>query len=70
MMELLKTNDAVLISYASVLLEGEGIAYTVFDTNMSVLEGSIGVLPKSLMVDTARINDARKLMNAAGVTPC
>ena len=70
MMELLKTNDAVLISYASVLLEGEGIAYSVFDTNMSVLEGSIGVLPKRLMVDTARINDARKLMNAAGVTPC
>jgi hypothetical protein len=70
MTELLYTNDAVLISYASALLAGEGIIYTVFDTNMSILEGSIGVLPKRLMVDPARIDEARQLMDAAGIMPC
>jgi len=42
MKELLRSNDAVLISYVSALLEEEGIGFMVADTNMSVLEGSIG----------------------------
>ncbi len=70
MTELLKTNDVVLISYATALLAGENIAHTVFDTNMSVLEGSIGILPKRLMVDPERLDEARELMHAAGVMPC
>ena len=42
MKELLRSNDPVLISYVSALLEEDGIAFMVADTNMSVLEGSIG----------------------------
>ena len=45
MKELLRSNDAVLISYVSALLEEEGIGFMVADTNMSVLEGSVGALP-------------------------
>ena len=70
MKELLNTNDAVLISYATALLRDAGIEHTVFDANMSVIEGSIGVLPRRLMVESARFDDASALMTDAGITPC
>ena len=70
MTELLTTNDAVLISYASALLDGEGIPYAIFDSNMSIVEGSIGVLPRRLMVDPEWLSQAQRLMDEAGVTPC
>ena len=44
MKELLRTNDPVLLSYVSALLEEGDIGFIVADTNMSVLEGSIGDL--------------------------
>lgn len=50
MKELLRTNDPTLIAFASALLEGEGIEFFEMDVHMSVLEGSIGVLPRRLMV--------------------
>lgn len=50
MKELLRTNDPTLIAFASALLEGEGIEFFQMDVHMSVLEGSIGVLPRRLMV--------------------
>ena len=70
MRELLNSNDAVLISYATALLRDAGIEYSVFDGNMSIVEGSIGVLPRRLMVDPDRFEDASALMADAGVTPC
>ena len=45
MVELLRTNDAVLISAIEALLSGAGIAHVVVDQNISVLEGSIGAFP-------------------------
>lgn len=50
MKELLRSNDPTVIAFASALLEGEGIETFVMDVHMSVLEGSIGVLPRRLMV--------------------
>lgn len=50
MKELLRTNDPTAIAFAKVLLEGEGIDCFEMDVHMSVLEGSIGVLPRRLMV--------------------
>lgn len=50
MKELLRTNDPTVIAYATALLDGEGIACFQFDVNMSVLEGSIGIMPRRLMV--------------------
>ncbi|MEM7424534.1 MAG: DUF2007 domain-containing protein [Pseudomonadota bacterium] len=70
MKELLNTNDAVLISYATALLRDAGIGHTIFDGNMSVVEGSIGVLPRRLMVETERFDDASALMTDAGIMPC
>lgn len=50
MKEVLRTIDPLTITRASGLLEAEGIVAFQFDQHMSVLEGSIGVLPRRLMV--------------------
>lgn len=50
MRELLRTTDPTIIPYVSALLNGEGIDCFPMDVHMSVLEGSIGVLPRRLMV--------------------
>lgn len=70
MRELLNTNDVVLISYATALLRDAGIEHTVFDGNMSLVEGSIGILPRRLMVETGRFKDANALMTDAGIISC
>jgi tRNA1Val (adenine37-N6)-methyltransferase len=48
--EVLKTNNPVLLDYARVLLADAGIGAVVFDTHTSVIEGSLGILPRRLMV--------------------
>ena len=50
MKELLRTTELTSIAFAQVLLRGEGIACFEFDVNSSTLEGSIGILPRRLMV--------------------
>jgi len=50
MKELLRTTDPTVIAYATALLDAEGIAVFAMDVHMSVLEGSIGILPQRLMV--------------------
>ena len=53
MRELLRTNDPTLVAFATALLEGEDIDCFQMDVHMSVLEGSIGILPRRLMVRDA-----------------
>ncbi len=65
MRELLRTNDMVLLSYASTLLAENGLHATVLDTHMSVLDGSIGALPRRLMVVEAELDKAREVLAAA-----
>lgn len=67
MKELLRSNDAVLISYVSALLEAEGIGFMVADTNMSVLEGSIGALPRRVLVESDEAGRARRILTEAGI---
>ena len=50
MKELLRTTDPTIIAYATALLQGEDIEVFQSDVHMSVLEGSIGILPRRLMV--------------------
>ena len=52
MKELLRTTDPTIIAYATALLQGEGIDCFPMDVHMSALEGSIGILPRRLMVRT------------------
>lgn len=67
MKELLRTNDPVLLSYASALLQEAGIKFIVLDTNMSVMEGSIGILPRRVLVEETTLHRARALLTEAGV---
>ena len=53
MKELIRTNDPTEIAFAKALLEGKDIDCFEMDVHMSVLEGSIGVLPRRLMVRDA-----------------
>ncbi|WP_368185008.1 DUF2007 domain-containing protein [Aestuariibius sp. HNIBRBA575] len=50
MKELLRTNDPTVIAFATTLLSGEGIDWFELDVNMSILEGSIGIMPRRIMV--------------------
>ena len=67
MEELLRTNDITLIPYARTLLDAEGIDSFELDVNMSVLEGSIGILPRRLMVRSDELDDARRVLREYGV---
>jgi Putative prokaryotic signal transducing protein len=50
MKELLRTTDPTVIAFATALLDGEGIAVFPLDVHMSILDGSLGILPQRLMV--------------------
>ncbi len=50
MKELLRTNDPATIAFARALLRAEGIDWFEFDVHMSALEGSVGILPRRIMV--------------------
>jgi hypothetical protein len=65
--EILRTNDVVLVSAVEALLEGAGIPHLVLDRNMSVLEGSIGILPRRILVDDDQAVSARRLLIDAGL---
>jgi len=67
MKELLRTNDPVLLSYVSALLEEADIGHMVADLNMSVLEGSIGALPRRVLVESERLGQARNVLTEAGI---
>jgi DNA-binding MltR family transcriptional regulator len=65
MEELLRTNDPVIISVVASLLGQAGIAHFVADGNMSILEGSLGIIPRRVLVDSDDIDAARRLMRDA-----
>ena len=67
MKELLRSNDPVLLSYVSALLEEESIDFMLADLNMSVLEGSIGALPRRILVESGEIAQARRILTDAGI---
>ena len=67
MRDVLKTNDAVLLNFAEALLADAGIAAVVFDTHMSIMDGSLGVLPRRLMVPEEDFARAKAVL--AGALP-
>ncbi len=64
---LIRTNDPVLISFVEALLREAGIVYFVADQNMSVVEGSLGILPRRVMVDSEALDQARRILTDAGI---
>jgi hypothetical protein len=67
MKELMRTNDAVLITFVESLLKDAGIGSLVADQNMSVLDGSIGILPRRILVLDDDIEQARRILADAGI---
>lgn len=67
MIELVRTNDAVIISFVQSLLRDAGIHCLVADQNMSVLDGSIGVLPRRILVSDDDAAEARRILTDAGI---
>lgn len=67
MEELIRTNDLVLISYVEALFRDADIAHLVLDTHMSVLEGSLGIIPRRILVASDEIAQARRVLRDAGL---
>jgi hypothetical protein len=67
MREVLRSGDAVVISFAQTVLEQAGIAFFVADQHMSVAEGSIGAFPRRLLVESPDWAAARRALSEAGL---
>ena len=67
MIELMRTHDPVVISVIESLLRDAGIEFFIADQNMSIVEGSLGILPRRVMIDEERAAQARALLADAGV---
>ncbi|MBW9115951.1 DUF2007 domain-containing protein [Rhizobium cauense] len=67
MHELIRANDPVLLSYAESLLKDAGIHCFIADQAMSILEGSLGMLQRRLLVDDEEADRARRILVDAGL---
>jgi hypothetical protein len=65
--ELIRTNDVVVISFVESLMRDAGIGFLVADQNRSVMDGSLGILPRRVMVDSDRAEEARRIVTDAGM---
>jgi len=67
LVEILRTNDLVLISVIESILTAERVVYFVADQNMAAVEGSLGFLPRRIMVDAREADRARRVITEAGL---
>jgi len=65
MIELTRTNDPVLLSWLTFHLEEAGVDCVVFDTHTSILEGSIGAIPRRVMILEEQRADAQRILERA-----
>jgi Putative prokaryotic signal transducing protein len=68
MTELTRTNDPVRLCWLLAVLDEAGIPAIVFDTHTSIVEGSIGAIPRRVMIDDADAFRARLALRAAEET--
>ncbi|WP_136636617.1 DUF2007 domain-containing protein [Pseudooceanicola onchidii] len=67
MKQLLRTTNMADMAFAQALLRGEGIDCFEMDVNMSVLEGSIGIFPRRLMVRSDDFDRAARCLTDNGI---
>ncbi|UDL94878.1 DUF2007 domain-containing protein [Lichenihabitans sp. PAMC28606] len=67
MIELLRTNDLILISLIEAMFTDDRIGYFVADQHMSAMEGSSGFLQRRILVADDQIDQARRLLRDAGL---
>ncbi|MGF0537086.1 DUF2007 domain-containing protein [Agrobacterium sp. ES01] len=67
MRELIRTNDPVLLSFAESLMKEVGIHHMIADQATSIIEGSLGMLPRRFLVEEDRADEARAILRDAGL---
>ncbi len=67
MHEIIRSNDVVLLSFAESLMRDAGISSMIADQSMSILEGSLGMLQRRLLVDGDYADQARRILTDAGL---
>jgi len=65
MIELVRTNDPVLISWLQAHLAGAGIEVLVLDEHMSILDGSVQAIPRRIMVAEEDQREAKAILAEA-----
>ncbi|MCH8238787.1 MAG: DUF2007 domain-containing protein [Proteobacteria bacterium] len=65
MKELFRSNDAVLLSFVQAILSDAGVTHQVADGYMSIMEGSLGVLPQRVLVMDDEWAQARRILREA-----
>ncbi len=66
MKELLRSNDVVKLSWIQALLADAGITAILLDVHTSIIEGSVGAIPRRIAVNDEDYGLARRVMEAAG----
>jgi hypothetical protein len=69
MVELIRSNDLVHLSWAQAMLQGAGIPCMLADQYTSSMEGGIDALPRRLMVPEAQLHEARRVLDEAARAP-
>jgi hypothetical protein len=67
LVEILRTNDLVLISAVESLLRAAGVGFFVADQHMAAVEGSLGFLPRRILVERDEEGRARRILTDAGL---
>lgn len=67
MIELIRTNDIVLLSFVESLMKSANIVYFVADRNTSMAEGSLSIIQCRFLVDAERQEEAKQILIDAGL---
>jgi hypothetical protein len=67
MVEIVRTNDLVLVGFLQSLLEDANIHVLVVDAHVSSIEGMIGAFPRRILVPDDDAEEARQLVRDAGL---
>lgn len=68
MQELLRTNDPVYLSFVGHVLDEAGVDHLLADVYTSAVEGSIGAIPRRVLVPDDQIVKARWALGNASLT--
>lgn len=68
MEELLRSNDLVFLSFVRHVLTEEGIDFLQLDDHMSVMEGTVGAIPRRIMVASGLLERAKMALGNAALT--
>jgi hypothetical protein len=68
MMELLRTNDLVYLSFVRHVLASGGVDVLVLDEYTSAVDGSINAIPRRVMVADDDLINAQRLLGNVSLT--